>query len=89
MGLQGMGSETDGGRRLQETAHGAADQGAERRKGDYPKEVMKVKDRINKAIIAILAMLVIGLAILNLTYDDRIEPDCEFPMANQHIEWAI
>ena len=45
-------------------------------------------ERIKKAIIAILAMLVIGLAILNLTYDDRIEPDSEFPIANQQIVWA-
>lgn len=32
-------------------------------------------------------LAVIALAVLNLTYNDRIEPDEVFPMCNQHIEW--
>ena len=36
-------------------------------------------------VFAILA--VIALAILNLTYQDGIEPDAVYPMADQRIAW--
>ena len=36
-------------------------------------------------VVAILA--VIALAVLNLTYQDGIEPDEVFTMANQRITW--
>ena len=36
--------------------------------------------------ISILA--VIALAVLNLTYKVRPEPDAVYPMANRYIEWT-
>lgn len=41
-----------------------------------------------KKFLTILPVLVaVALAILNLTYDDRIKPDEVYEMCNQHIEW--
>jgi hypothetical protein len=37
-------------------------------------------------ILSILAA--VGMAVLNLTYNDRIKPDEVFPMANQKITWG-
>lgn len=36
-------------------------------------------------ILAVLA--VVALAVLNLVYDDTLEPDAVYPFANQRIEW--
>ena len=35
----------------------------------------------------LLLILIIGLAILNLTYKSEVRPDVVYPMTNQHIEW--
>ena len=35
--------------------------------------------------VTIIAVLT--LAVLNLTYQDGIEPDVVYPFANQHITW--
>lgn len=42
---------------------------------------------MRKAIMWAAILLVIGLAVLNLTYPFGKEPDEVFPMANQHIKW--
>ena len=42
-----------------------------------------------KRVLMILSILaVVALAVINLTYDDRIKPDEVFPMANQRITWG-
>ena len=42
-----------------------------------------------KRILLIASLLaVVALGVLNIVYDDRIEPDAVFPMANRFIEWS-
>ena len=42
---------------------------------------------MRKLIMWISIIAVIALAVLNLTYKDRIEPDAVYPMTNSKIEW--
>lgn len=42
---------------------------------------------MKKFLMIGLFALVVGLAVLNLTYSFEPEPDAVFPMVNQHIEW--
>ena len=42
---------------------------------------------MRKALLVVSILAVIALSVLNLTYQDGIEPDEVFPMANQHITW--
>lgn len=41
----------------------------------------------NVLVIAVY-IVVIVLAVLNLTYDPTPKPDAVYPMTNQHIEWT-
>ena len=43
---------------------------------------------MQKIVMVLSILAVIALAVVNLTYDDRIPPDEVFPMANQRIEWT-
>lgn len=45
-------------------------------------------ERVQKVLLVVSLIAVITMAIIDLTYDDRMKPDAEFPMANQHIEWT-
>ena len=38
------------------------------------------------ALVASILFL-IAMAVLDFTYDDRVKPDGEYPIANQNIEW--
>ena len=40
-----------------------------------------------KVVMWISILAAVMLAILDLTYDSRIEPDAVYPMANQRITW--
>ena len=42
---------------------------------------------MKKFIYAALAVVIVALAVLNLTYRFEPEPDAVYPMTNQHIEW--
>ena len=42
---------------------------------------------MRKVLTVISLLAVIGLAVLNLTYQPGPDPDLILPMANQHIDW--
>ena len=42
---------------------------------------------MQKMIMIISILAVIALAVLNMAYDDRIQPDGVYPIANQRITW--
>ena len=42
---------------------------------------------MQKLIMWLSIMAVVALAVLNLTYQEPIEPDVVCPMANQNITW--
>lgn len=42
---------------------------------------------MKKVIMWLSILAVVALAVLNLTYQDSIEPDVVCPMANQNITW--
>ena len=42
---------------------------------------------MQKVIMIISILAVIALAVLNIAYDDRIQPDSVYPIANQRIKW--
>ena len=43
---------------------------------------------MQKFIARLLVILVVCLVVLNLVYDDGLEPDVVYPMANRNIEWT-
>lgn len=42
---------------------------------------------MQKVAMWLTIVVVIALAVLNLTYDFGPKPDAVYPMANQNIEW--
>ena len=43
---------------------------------------------MRKVLMIISILAVIAMAVIDLTYDDRIKPDTEYPIANQHITFG-
>ena len=43
---------------------------------------------MRKLLMWISILAVVALAVLNLTFQDGIEPDTVYPMANQKIIWG-
>lgn len=43
---------------------------------------------MRKVLMIISILAVIAMAVIDLTYDDRIKPDAEYPMVNQHITFG-
>ena len=42
---------------------------------------------MRKILMIATIIAVVALTVLNLTYQDGIEPDVVYPFANQHITW--
>ena len=43
---------------------------------------------MQKFILRLMVIVVVCLAVLNLVYDDGLEPDVVYTMANRNIEWT-
>ena len=43
---------------------------------------------MKKALLILSILAVVAMAVLNLTYDDRLKPDEVYPFTNQRITWG-
>lgn len=43
---------------------------------------------MRRAVMIFMLILVAALAVLDLTYTDRLEPDAAYPMANRRIQYT-